>query len=80
MPFLTLDGRRCHYQQQGAGPDIVLIHGVTGDLSIWLLCKAMQDLSQAHRVTAYDLRGPTAIPMRLRRAIPPPTTPRIYSR
>ena len=57
MPFLTLDGRRCHYQQQGTGPDIVLIHGVTGDLSIWFLCKAMTDLSTTHRVTAYDLRG-----------------------
>ena len=39
------------------GPDIVLIHGVTGDLSIWFLCKAMQELSATYRVTAYDLRG-----------------------
>jgi pimeloyl-ACP methyl ester carboxylesterase len=46
-----------HYQQAGAGPDIVLIHGVTGDLSIWLLCKAFQTLSNSYRVTAYDLRG-----------------------
>jgi pimeloyl-ACP methyl ester carboxylesterase len=57
MPFLTIDGRRHHYQQAGVGPDIVLIHGVTGDLSIWFLCKAMQELGANHRVTAYDLRG-----------------------
>ena len=57
MPFLHVDGRKYHYQQQGSGPDIVLIHGVTGDLSIWFLCKAMQELSVDHRVTAYDLRG-----------------------
>jgi pimeloyl-ACP methyl ester carboxylesterase len=57
MPFTTLEGRKFHYQQAGAGTDIVLIHGVTGDLSIWFLCQAMQTLSRTHRVTAYDLRG-----------------------
>ena len=57
MPFLDVDGRRHHYQQKGTGPDVVLIHGVTGDLSIWFLCKAIQELSETHRVTAYDLRG-----------------------
>ena len=57
MPFVTVNGRRHFYQQQGAGPDIILVHGVTGDLSIWFLCKAMQELSATHRVTAYDLRG-----------------------
>jgi pimeloyl-ACP methyl ester carboxylesterase len=34
-----------------------LIHGVTGDLSIWFLCRAMTELSTRFRVTAYDLRG-----------------------
>ena len=53
----TVNGLKFHYQQAGAGPDVVLIHGVTGDLSIWFLCKAMQTLGATHRVTAYDLRG-----------------------
>ena len=57
MPFHTLRGLRFHYQQAGSGPDVVLIHGVTGDLSIWFLCRAIQDLSARYRVTAYDLRG-----------------------
>ena len=57
MPFTTVNGLKFHYQQAGSGPDVVLIHGVTGDLSIWFLCKAMQELSATHRVTAYDLRG-----------------------
>ena len=58
MPILAVrDGLRLHVQQSGAGPDVVLIHGVTGDLSIWFLCKAMQELGRTHRVTAYDLRG-----------------------
>ncbi|AMV38761.1 alpha/beta fold hydrolase [Planctomyces sp. SH-PL62] len=57
MPKLDIDGRRFHVQQAGEGPDVVLIHGVTGDLSIWYLCKAMTELASEHRVTAYDLRG-----------------------
>jgi pimeloyl-ACP methyl ester carboxylesterase len=57
MPITEVDGRKVHYQQTGSGPDVVLIHGVTGDLSIWFLCRAMQALGESHRVTAYDLRG-----------------------
>ena len=57
MPFSSANGMRFHYQQTGSGPDVVLIHGVTGDLSIWFLCRAMQELGGSHRVTAYDLRG-----------------------
>jgi pimeloyl-ACP methyl ester carboxylesterase len=57
MPRLDVNGRNFHVQQAGEGPDVVLIHGVTGDLSIWFLCKAMTELARSHRVTAFDLRG-----------------------
>jgi pimeloyl-ACP methyl ester carboxylesterase len=57
MPFLEINGIKVHMQQRGAGPDVVLIHGLTGDLSIWFLSNAIQTLSATHRVTAYDLRG-----------------------
>ena len=57
MPRIQADGLNFHYQQAGAGPDVVLIHGVTGDLSIWFLCQAMGVLARWFRVTAYDLRG-----------------------
>jgi pimeloyl-ACP methyl ester carboxylesterase len=57
MPFRQVNGLRMHYQQAGEGPDVILVHGVTGDLSIWFLCKAIQTLSTRYRVTAYDLRG-----------------------
>ena len=36
---------------------MILIHGVTGDLSIWFLCEAMGVLARSFRVTAFDLRG-----------------------
>ena len=57
MPKVSANGLNFHYQQSGAGPDVILIHGVTGDLSIWFLCQAMGTLGQSFRVTAYDLRG-----------------------
>ena len=57
MPKLDANGIDFHYQQAGAGPDVVLIHGVTGDLSIWFLCEAMGVLGRSFRVTAFDLRG-----------------------
>ena len=58
MPKITANGLTLHVQRAGdAGPDVVLIHGVTGDLSIWFLCRAMQELAKTHRVTAFDLRG-----------------------
>jgi pimeloyl-ACP methyl ester carboxylesterase len=57
MPKLHADGLNFHYQQAGEGPDVLLIHGVTGDLSVWFLCQAMGVLARSFRVTAYDLRG-----------------------
>ena len=57
MPRVIANDLNFHIQQAGTGPDVVLIHGLTGDLSIWLLSRMMPVLAQTHRVTAYDLRG-----------------------
>ncbi|MEW4568189.1 alpha/beta hydrolase [Tautonia sp. JC769] len=57
MPHRAVNGLRLHVQHAGEGPDVILIHGVTGDLSIWFLCRAMQVLASDYRVTAFDLRG-----------------------
>ena len=57
MPRHSANGLNIHVQQAGSGPDVVLIHGLTGDLSIWFLSRTIPVLAQTHRVTAYDLRG-----------------------
>ncbi len=57
MPRVTIDGMTFHYLQSGAGPDVVLIHGLTGDLSLWLLIDLVETLATDFRVTIYDLRG-----------------------
>lgn len=56
MPKVLANGIQTHYQQAGDGPDIVLVHGLTGDLSVWYL-HVMFPLAKEFRVTAYDLRG-----------------------
>jgi pimeloyl-ACP methyl ester carboxylesterase len=57
MPRVTVEGMKFYYQQAGAGPDVVLLHGVTGNMAIWPLINLMPALSADFRVTAYDLRG-----------------------
>lgn len=58
MPIESANGLNLHVQRQGDdGPDAILIHGVTGDQSIWMLSGLTQALASTHRVTAYDLRG-----------------------
>jgi pimeloyl-ACP methyl ester carboxylesterase len=57
MPKVTLsDGVRIHYTQAGEGPDLVLIHGMTGNLAVWHL-QIVPLLWDRFRVTTYDLRG-----------------------
>jgi len=57
MPKVQLSsGVRTHYQQIGEGPDLVMIHGLTGNLAVWHL-KIVPLLMDRFRVLCYDLRG-----------------------
>ena len=57
MPKLVLDsGLSLHYQQVGDGPDVVMVHGITGNLAVWHL-QLVPALSNRFRVLTYDLRG-----------------------
>lgn len=56
MPKVSINNLNIHYQQVGKGPDVVLIHGITGNLSIWFL-HILPLLAKKYRVTVYDLRG-----------------------
>ena len=56
MPLIHANGVDFHYLQAGAGPDLVMLHGLSGNLAVWHL--RMVPLLQDHfRVTTYDLRG-----------------------
>src|SRR5688572_18793342 len=55
MPQVTVNGEAIHYQEKGAGPALVLIHGFPLDLRVW--DAQLAALSDRHRVIAIDLRG-----------------------
>jgi pimeloyl-ACP methyl ester carboxylesterase len=50
------NGVRIHYQQVGEGPDVVMVHGITGNLAVWHL-NILPQLADRYRVLTYDLRG-----------------------
>lgn len=57
MPNAHLSsGIHIHYQQVGEGPDLVMVHGISGNLAIWHL-RLVPVLSERFRVLTYDLRG-----------------------
>jgi pimeloyl-ACP methyl ester carboxylesterase len=51
----TDDGGEIHVLERGAGPPIVLVHGITLAARIWGY--QLRDLSASHRVIAVDQRG-----------------------
>jgi pimeloyl-ACP methyl ester carboxylesterase len=57
MPKVVLSsGLKVHYQQVGDGPDVVMVHGLTGNLAVWHL-HIVPALSRRFRILTYDLRG-----------------------
>lgn len=56
MPRATVNDVSIHYQQAGHGPDLVMIHGLFGNLAFWYL-SVLPALVRDFRVTLYDLRG-----------------------
>lgn len=56
MSKAQVNGIDLHYLQTGAGPDLVLIHGLGGNLAVWFL-NLVPHLRNNYRLTAVDLRG-----------------------
>jgi pimeloyl-ACP methyl ester carboxylesterase len=53
--FAAVNGTRLYYEEAGAGPAVVLIHGFTLDTRMW--DDQFPALAQRFRVIRYDLRG-----------------------
>lgn len=53
---VPIRGGSLHYLRAGAGPELVLIHGLASDLAFWYL-GILPRLAGTHTVTAFDLRG-----------------------
>jgi len=56
MARIDLNGFPIHFQSDGDGPDVVLLHGLCGDLAFWHPA-IVASLAKDHRVTRMDLRG-----------------------
>jgi pimeloyl-ACP methyl ester carboxylesterase len=56
MAKALANGIQLHYQQFGEGPNVVMIHGITGNLAIWHL-EIVPALMSDYLITTYDLRG-----------------------
>ncbi|MFN8625485.1 MAG: alpha/beta fold hydrolase [Candidatus Binatia bacterium] len=55
MSSLSVGDTHIHYEQTGSGTDLVLIHGLGGDLHMW--DRAAPLFARYHRVLRYDVRG-----------------------
>jgi 2-hydroxy-6-oxonona-2,4-dienedioate hydrolase len=51
----TVFGQKIRHYDVGAGPALVLLHGIGGDADDWAFC--LEALGQSHRVVALDLLG-----------------------
>jgi pimeloyl-ACP methyl ester carboxylesterase len=56
MPTIRVHGVALHYLRAGTGPDLVMLHGMTGNLATWHL-RVVPLLQRYFRITTYDLRG-----------------------
>ncbi len=54
--FLEVDGRRVHYVQEGSGPDLVLLHGASGNTRDFTF-SFVERVSDDYRVTVFDRPG-----------------------
>lgn len=54
--FITVQGARVHYRQTGVGPDVILLHGASGNLREWEF-GLRAALEGSYRVTAFDRPG-----------------------
>jgi pimeloyl-ACP methyl ester carboxylesterase len=57
MPLEVHDGLAFHVQELGAGPPVVMLHGLlVGSMASWYFTAAPV-VAESHRVRLYDLRG-----------------------
>jgi len=56
VPKIKTNNLNFHYWQFGAGDDLVMVHGLGGNLAAWHLTM-VPELQPEYRVLTYDLRG-----------------------
>ncbi len=57
MPYVDYQGVRIHYRVEGAGPPLVLQHGLSSSLESWYERGYVGDLRRDNRLVLVDARG-----------------------
>jgi pimeloyl-ACP methyl ester carboxylesterase len=57
MPFTARSGLRIHYEISGAGPPLVLLHGLMGSVEWWQMAGYVDALVDDFQVVTIDARG-----------------------
>ena len=57
MPFANNDGVRIHYEAEGEGPPVILLHGSTQSLKQWHQYGYVDELRSSFRIVTMDARG-----------------------
>ena len=55
MPVIQVNEVELHYEVQGSGPPLVLVHGSWDRHEVW--AQAAEELAERYRVISYDRRG-----------------------
>jgi pimeloyl-ACP methyl ester carboxylesterase len=57
MPFVSNDGIRLHYEEEGQGAPLVMVHGLIRSLDMWRAFGFIQALKDDFRLILIDARG-----------------------
>jgi pimeloyl-ACP methyl ester carboxylesterase len=57
MPYVTNQGVRVHYEVEGHGPSLVLLHGGLSNLKAWYETVYFKTLRNDYRLVLIDIRG-----------------------
>ena len=57
MPYVNNSDVRIHYHVEGAGPDLILQHGLTNSMENWYAYGFVEELKKSHRLILVDARG-----------------------
>ena len=55
MPMLAANGETIHYEKEGSGPVVVLIHGIGGSAAMWK--EQIGALKDRYTLVTFDCRG-----------------------
>jgi len=57
MPYVSNQGVRIHYQVEGKGPSVVLLHGLAETHETWEIASYAESLKQHYKLVLMDARG-----------------------